>query len=173
MFFRQIYDEGLAQASYLIGCEATGEALVVDPRRDIDVYTDLVTHQGLRITAVAETHIHADYLSGGRELAANTSATLYVSGHGDAEHGYLPVQEGVRVKLVVDNDEIRVGNIRVRVRHTPGHTPEHICFEIFEHVDSPQPMLLLSGDFFFVGDLGRPDLLEEALGVSGAARQSA
>ncbi len=173
MFFRQIYDEGLAQASYVVGCEATGEALVVDPRRDIDVYRDLAAAHDLRIVAVAETHIHADYLSGGRELAAATGATLYLSGHGDAEYGYLAEQEGVRVKLVRHGDEIRVGNIRARVRHTPGHTPEHICFEIFDGAQAPQPMLLLSGDFFFVGDLGRPDLLEEALGAAGTARLSA
>jgi len=163
MFFRQIYDEGLAQASYVIGCESTGEALVVDPRRDIDVYTDLAAGHELRIVAVAETHIHADYLSGGRELAAATGALLHVSGHGDAEFGYLASQEGVRLELVRDSDEIRIGGIRARVRHSPGHTPEHICFEIFEGEDKSDPMLLLSGDFFFVGDLGRPDLLEEAL----------
>lgn len=173
MFFRQIYDEGLAQASYVIGDEAAGEALVVDPRRDIDVYTDLAARHDLRIAAVAETHIHADYLSGGRELAAAVGAPLHVSGHGDAQLGYLAEQEGIRVHLVRDGDFIRIGAMRARVRHTPGHTPEHICFEIFDDEKKPQPMLLLSGDFFFVGDLGRPDLLEEALGAVGTARASA
>ena len=173
MFFRQLYDDGLAQASYIIGCDRTGEAVVVDPRRDIDVYEKVATAHSLRIAAVAETHIHADYLSGGRELAAAASAPLFVSGHGDAEFGYLPVQEGVDVKLVRDGDRIHIGDVSARVRHTPGHTPEHICFEIFDGARATEPMLLLSGDFFFVGDLGRPDLLEEALGVSGAARSSA
>ena len=173
VFFRQIYDEGLAQASYVIGDEATGEALVVDPRRDIDVYTDLAAGHDQRIVAVAETHIHADYLSGGRELAAAVGAPLHVSGHGDTKLGYLAEQEGVRTKLVRNGDLIRVGKIRVRVQHTPGHTPEHICFEIFDDEKKPQPMLLLSGDFFFVGDLGRPDLIEETLGAVGTARTSA
>jgi len=171
VFFRQIYDEGLAQASYVIGDESTGEAVVVDPRRDIDVYTDLAARHDLRIVAVAETHIHADYLSGGRELAAAVSAPLYVSGHGDAKFGYLTEQEGVRVDLVRNGDVIPIGAVRARIRHTPGHTPEHICFEIFD--DKKQPMMLLSGDFLFVGDLGRPDLLEEALGAVGNARASA
>lgn len=173
MFFRQIYDEGLAQASYVIGDEATGEALVVDPRRDIDVYTDLAARHELRVSAVAETHIHADYLSGGRELAAAVGAPLHVSGHGDAKLGYLTEQEGVRINLVRDGDIIRIGTLQARVRHTPGHTPEHICFEIFEDEKKTQPMMLLSGDFIFVGDLGRPDLLEEALGAAGTARSGA
>ena len=173
MFFRQLYDEGLAHASYMIGSEAAGEALVVDPRRDIDVYTDLASAHDLRIVGVAETHIHADYLSGGRELAAATGAVLHVSGHGEEQMGYLKVQNDVRLNLVRDSDDIRIGDLRVGVRHTPGHTPEHICFEVFDGADKTEPMLLLSGDFIFVGDLGRPDLLEEALGVSGAARSSA
>ena len=173
VFFRQIYDDGLAQASYVIGDEATGEALVVDPRRDIDAYTDLAASHDLRIIAVSETHIHADYLSGGRELAAVAGAPLYVSGHGDAKLGYLGEQEGVRAQLVRNGDLIRIGTVRARVRHTPGHTPEHICFEIFDDEKKPLPMLLLSGDFFFVGDLGRPDLLEESLGAAGTARASA
>ncbi|MBV8597001.1 MAG: MBL fold metallo-hydrolase [Candidatus Eremiobacteraeota bacterium] len=173
MFFRQLYDEGLAHASYVVGSETAGEALVVDPRRDIDVYTDLAAAHDLRIVGVAETHIHADYLSGGRELAAATGAMLYVSGHGDEQMGYVNVQNDVRLNLVLDGDDICFGDLRVRVRHTPGHTPEHICFEVFDGADKIEPMLLLSGDFIFVGDLGRPDLLEEALGVSGAARSSA
>jgi len=173
VFFRQIYDEGLAHASYVIGDEPTGQALVVDPRRDIDVYTHLAGRHDLRIVAVAETHIHADYLSGGRELAAAVGAPLYVSGHGDAKLGYLTQQEGVRADLVRNGDVIPIGAVRARIRHTPGHTPEHICFEIFDDEKKPQPMLLLSGDFFFVGDLGRPDLLEEALGAVGSARASA
>ena len=173
MFFRQVYDEGLAQASYLIGSEASGEALVVDPRRDIEVYTNLAERHDLRIVAVAETHIHADYLSGGRELAAATQATLHLSGHGDSEFGYLPEQQGVRVKLVRDGDAIEVGSVRLRVRHTPGHTPEHISYELFDGADKIDPMLLLSGDFLFVGDVGRPDLLEESLGAQGAAKISA
>jgi hydroxyacylglutathione hydrolase len=173
MFFRQLYDEGLAQASYLIGCEQSGEAVVVDPRRDIDVYIALSKARGLRITAVAETHIHADYLSGSRELAAATGATLFVSAYGNQDENYLLDQPGIRVKPVRTGDDIRIGEVRARVRHTPGHTPEHICFEIFESATKHEPMVLLSGDFIFVGDLGRPDLLEEALGKAGSAEAGA
>lgn len=173
MFFQQVYDEGLAQASYLIGCDATGEALVVDPRRDIDVYTALAARHDLHITGVAETHIHADYLSGGRELAAATGATLYLSGLGDESEGYAADQPDVRVKLVRDGDDICIGQVRARVRHTPGHTPEHVCFEIFDGGDKAVPMILLSGDFLFVGDVGRPDLLEQSLGKTGSAEASA
>jgi hydroxyacylglutathione hydrolase len=173
MFFRQLYDEGLAQASYVIGCDRYGEALVVDPRRDIDAYLTLAGAEDLRITTVAETHIHADFLSGGRELAAATGATLYVSGHAQAGEGYLPGQPGIDLRLVAGGDVLAVGEVRARVRHTPGHTPEHICLEIFESSARPQPMMLLSGDFIFVGDLGRPDLLEQALGKEGAAKDGA
>jgi hydroxyacylglutathione hydrolase len=173
MFFRQFYDEGLAQASYLIGCEQSGEALVVDPRRDINVYIAASKTQGLRITAVAETHIHADYLSGSRELAAATGAPLFVSAYGDEDEKYLLDQPGVRVKPVCTGDNICIGQVRARARHTPGHTPEHICFEIFESAIKQDPMVLLSGDFIFVGDLGRPDLLEEALGKAGSAEAGA
>ncbi len=173
MFFQQVYDEGLAQASYVIGCESTGEALVVDPRRDVDAYTALAARHDLHIVGVAETHIHADYLSGGRELAAATGATLYLSGLGDEGEGYVANQPDVRVKLVRNGDEIRIGEVRARVRHTPGHTPEHICFEIFDGSDKTVPMMLLSGDFIFVGDLGRPDLLEQSLGKTGSAQASA
>ena len=173
MFFRQLYDEGLAQASYVIGCDRCEEALVVDPRRDIDAYLTLARAEDLRITAVAETHIHADFLSGGRELAAATGATLYVSGHAQAGEGYLPDQPGINLRLVTDGEVLTIGEVRARVRHTPGHTPEHICLDIFESSARPQPMMLLSGDFIFVGDLGRPDLLEQALGKEGAAKDGA
>jgi hydroxyacylglutathione hydrolase len=173
MFFRQLYDDGLAQASYLIGCQQTGDALVVDPRRDIETYQRLAHEHDLRIVAVAETHIHADYLSGGRELAAASGATLFVSGHGEATEGYLADQPDVSVKLARDGEKIEIGTLRARVRHTPGHTPEHLCFEIFESAHNQKPMLLLSGDFIFVADLGRPDLLEQALGKTGAAETGA
>ncbi|SRR5579872_44138 len=173
MFFRQIYDEGLAHASYVIGCDQTGEALVVDPRRDVDIYKALTSEHQLRVTAVAETHIHADYLSGGRELAAASGAALYVSAYGDEGERYLLDQPPVRVKPLRDGEEIKIGAVRARALHTPGHTPEHLCFAIHETPQAKEPMMLLSGDFIFVGDLGRPDLLEAALGKSGAADSGA
>jgi hydroxyacylglutathione hydrolase len=159
MLFTRIYDEDLAQASYFIGCQTTGEAAVVDPRRDVRVYLDEAENNGMRILAVTETHIHADYLSGSRELAAATGAPLYLSGEGDAAWKYGLVGEKLH-----DGDEIRVGNVTLRAIHTPGHTPEHLSFLLTDTETTDEPGFVLTGDFVFVGDLGRPDLLDEASG---------
>lgn len=160
MLLERIYDEDLAQASYLIGCQAKGEALVVDPRRDIAVYQALAAKNGMKITAVTETHIHADYLSGTRELAAATGATMYVSGEGGPDWQY-----GFDAERLHDGEKITLGNITVEALHTPGHTPEHLSFLITDGAFSQQAGYLLSGDFVFSGDLGRPDLLDEAAGA--------
>ncbi|WAE70901.1 MBL fold metallo-hydrolase [Streptomonospora nanhaiensis] len=159
MLLERVYDDDLAQAGYLIGCQARGEALVVDPRRDIGEYLDLARRHGMRIVAVTETHIHADYLSGTRELAAATGATAYVSGEGGEDWQY-----GFDAERLMDGDTVTVGNITVRARHTPGHTPEHLSFLITDGAFSDRPGYLLSGDFVFAGDIGRPDLLDEAAG---------
>lgn len=162
MLLERIYDEDLAQASYFIGCQARGEAIVVDPRRDLDVYLELAKKHGMRIQAVTETHIHADYLSGTRELAAATGATMYVSDEGGPDWTYSDAFDGaVRMK---HGHEIELGNITVRAVHTPGHTPEHLSFLITDGAQSTEPGFMLTGDFVFVGDLGRPDLLDEAAG---------
>lgn len=168
MYFQHIYETGLAQASYLIGCQATGEAVVIDPRRDIDVYLEAAEKNRLRITHIAETHIHADFLSGARELAAATGATMYLSDEGGADWAYQFDHVGLR-----DGDQFRVGNLRFDVLHTPGHTPEHISFLLTDLPASAQPVMLFSGDFVFVGDVGRPDLLETAAGVAGTRVQGA
>ncbi|MCD4850980.1 MBL fold metallo-hydrolase [Arthrobacter sp. AK01] len=159
MLIERIYDEDLAHASYLIGCQAKGEAIVVDGRRDIAVYQDLAAKNGMKIVAVTETHIHADYLSGTRELAAVTGAKIYVSGEGGPEWQYE--FDGERLH---DGDRIALGNISIQAVHTPGHTPEHLSFLVTDGAFSDQPGYLLSGDFVFSGDLGRPDLLDEAAG---------
>ncbi len=159
MLIERIYDEDLSQASYLIGCQAKGEAIVVDARRDISGYLDLAAANGMKIVAVTETHIHADFLSGTRELAAATGATIYVSGEGGPDWQYD--FEGERLH---DQDTVKLGNITVQALHTPGHTPEHLSFLITDGAFSDQPGYLLSGDFIFSGDLGRPDLLDEAAG---------
>jgi hydroxyacylglutathione hydrolase len=172
MFFRQIYEDGLAQASYFFGCPAAGEAMVIDPRRDIDVYLQLAQETKLNIVAVGETHIHADFLSGARELAHATGATLYLSDEGDENWKYRGL-EGFEARLLKDGDEWLIGNIRVRAVHTPGHTPEHITFLIYDGKDAPDPMIAITGDFIFVGDLGRSDLLEEAAGIQGTAEPGA
>lgn len=159
MLLERLYDEDLAQASYFIGCQAKGEALVVDARRDISDYLALAAKHGMRITAVAETHIHADYLSGTRELAAATGATSYVSGEGGKDWQY-----GFEAERLMDGDAIVLGNLRITARHTPGHTPEHLAYAVTDGAFSKAPGYLLSGDFIFAGDLGRPDLLDEAAG---------
>lgn len=162
MLLERIYDEDLAQASYFIGCQAKGEAIVIDPRRDIDVYLDLAEKNGMRIVAVTETHIHADYLSGTRELAARTGARMHVSDEGGPDWTYGPdFDSAVRIK---HGHRIRLGNITVEASHTPGHTPEHLSFLITDGAQASEPGFMLTGDFVFVGDLGRPDLLDEAAG---------
>lgn len=178
MFLRQIYDESLAQAAYMVGCQRTGEALVIDPERDVDRYIDLAAREKLRITAVAETHIHADFLSGARELAERTGATLYLSANGGEDWSYTWLDQkpgGGRydAALLKHGDTFQVGNIVLRALHTPGHTPEHIAFLLTDGATSKEPMGLFTGDFVFVGDMGRPDLLETAVGVKGAKESSA
>ena len=162
MLLERIYDEDLAQASYLIGCQASGEALVIDPRRDLSEVLSRAQAHGLRIMAVTETHIHADYLAGTRELAAATGATVYVSDEGGPDWTYGPEFDGaVRMK---DGHRIRIGNLTVEAMHTPGHTPEHMSLLVTDGPQAAEPGYLFSGDFVFVGDLGRPDLLDEAAG---------
>lgn len=168
MLLERLYDHDLAQASYFVGCQARGEAIVVDARRDIDDYLDLAREHGMRIVAVTETHIHADYLSGTRELAAATGATMYVSAEGGRDWQY-----GFDAERLRDGDAVTLGNITVRVRHTPGHTPEHLAFLITDGAFSREPGYMITGDFVFAGDLGRPDLLDEAAGGSGTRFEGA
>ncbi len=166
MIIRSFFDDKLAQASYLVGCAATGEAIVIDPLRDIQQYLDMAAAQSLHITAVTETHIHADFLSGSRELSAATGAKMYLSDEGDADWKYAFAGEP-NVVLLKDADVIRVGNLTLRAMHTPGHTPEHLAFILTDHPMSEMPHSMFSGDFIFAGDVGRPDLLEKAANVAG------
>lgn len=159
MLIERIYDEDLAQASYFIGCQAKNTAVVVDPRRDIDVYQAMADKNGMTIVAVTETHIHADYLSGTRELAAAVGADIYVSGEGGQDWQYEFDAERLH-----DGDDIRIGNITITAVHTPGHTPEHLSFLVTDGAFADEPGYMLTGDFVFAGDLGRPDLLDEAAG---------
>jgi len=173
MFFRQIFEEGLAQASYIVGCTESETALVVDPRRDIDVYLRIAQENDLKISAVTETHIHADFLSGARELAAATGAELWLSGCGGPDWRYGPSGSSASVRLLHDGDVLDVGRVSILMRHVPGHTPEHLMFVVTDRPVSSNPMIALTGDFVFVGDLGRPDLLEKVVGVSGSAETGA
>ena len=179
MFFRMLYDDKLAQASYVIGCQRNGEAIVIDPQRDVDRYIEFVASHGLRITAITETHIHADFLSGARELAERTDAHIYLSDEGgdDWKYQWLDKMEGggrYNHQLVKDGDTFKVGNIQFEVLHTPGHTPEHISFLVTDlGVGATEPMGIATGDFVFVGSVGRPDLLETAAGLVGTKESSA
>jgi hydroxyacylglutathione hydrolase len=171
MFMRQLYDEILAHASYLIGCQRTGEAIVIDPSRDIDQYERLAHANGLRVTAAVDTHIHADYLSG-LQAYAEKDVHVYASAEGGKDWQYEWLKKTHPHTLLHDSDEFRVGNLRFQAIHTPGHTPEHLSYLLFD-AGNTDPIALLSGDFVFVGDLGRPDLLETAAGVVGAREPSA
>ena len=172
MFFQRFYDTKLAQASYLIGCQRTGDAVVIDPNRDVQPYLDAAEREGLRITQVTETHIHADFVSGARELAHRASAQLLLSDEGDADWKYaFAATDGAR--LLRDGDRFMAGNIQFDVWHTPGHTPEQLSFLVTDTPADAGPWGILTGDFVFVGDVGRPDLLETAAGHAGTMEASA
>lgn len=172
MLLKRLYDEKLAQASYLIGCERSRAAVVVDPKRDIELYIEAARAERLTITHVTETHIHADFVSGSRELAARTGAALLLSGEGGRDWQYAWASEA-GVVILSDRSTIMIGDVRLEARHTPGHTPEHLSFLVTDTVAATEPMGALTGDFIFVGDVGRPDLLERAAGVAGTKEVAA
>lgn len=172
MLFRRFYDENLAQASYMLGCEKSREAVIVDPNADIGIYTRAAGADRMRIVHVTETHIHADFVSGAKALADSAGATLHLSAEGGAEWGYreraLESADALR-----DGSTIEAGSVRLRVLHTPGHTPEHLTFLVSDLDRGEEPVGALTGDFVFVGDVGRPDLLEKAAGAKGSMEASA
>lgn len=168
MFFQHIYDKSLAQSSYIIGCQAKGQAIVIDAKRDIDTYLQIAEENKLSITHITETHIHADFLSGSRELAKVTGAEMYLSEEGGEDWQYQFPHIGL-----TNGDTIKVGNITLEVIHTPGHTPESISFLLTDHPATDVPVMIFTGDFVFVGDVGRPDLLEKAAGIVGTQEKGA
>ncbi|MCH7944476.1 MAG: MBL fold metallo-hydrolase, partial [Armatimonadetes bacterium] len=172
MILKRFYDEKLAHASYLVGCVATGEAIVIDPGRNVDPYIEAANKEGVRITAVTETHIHADLLSGLRELSARTGAQMYLSDEGTEEWKYA-FADDPKATLVKDGDSVRIGNVRLDVLASPGHTPEHISFILTDEAAADQPLGAFTGDFVFVGDVGRPDLLERAANIKGTMEPGA
>lgn len=174
MYLQQISDRKLAQHAYLLGCETSKQAIIIDPERDIDRYFTAAAGMGLELVAAAETHIHADYLSGLRECG-EAGLRLYASKTGDAEWQYDWLKNSsYQYELLTDGDEIPVGSVRCRAVHSPGHTPEHLSYLIFDGKrDQNHPLALITGDFLFVADLGRPDLLEVAAGFEGTMQSSA
>jgi hydroxyacylglutathione hydrolase len=174
MLVRQVPDPTLAQFAYLVGCPRTGEAIVIDPERDVDRYFDLAARHNLRLVAAADTHIHADYLSGLHEMAAR-GLLVYASKEGgpDWQYEWLPGSD-YRYRLLAHGDSFSVGFIEFRALHTPGHTPEHLSYLVRDAgAGATDFVALASGDFVFVGDVGRPDLLERAAGIAGVMEPSA
>lgn len=173
MLLKYFYDKSLAHASYMVGCQRGGVAVIVDPGRDIQKYLDAAQREGVKITAVAETHIHADYVSGARELADRVGATLYVSDEGPKDWKYEYANQYSH-QLLHEGDHFMIGNIRFDVLHTPGHTPESISFLLTDQGGGAQePMGIFTGDFVFVNAVGRPDLLEQAAKIMNTAKAGA
>ena len=158
MHFKHFYVGCLAHASYLIGDD--GEAAVVDPARDVERYLEEAAAHGLTIRWVLETHLHADFVSGHRELAARTGATIAIGARAEATFPHHALREG---------DEIRVGGVRIRALETPGHTPESLTYLVYERSADEQPWAALTGDTLFVGDVGRVDILSSRLPVAELA----
>ncbi|MFG2090803.1 MULTISPECIES: rhodanese-like domain-containing protein [unclassified Spirillospora] len=162
MFFQQFYLEGLGHASYLLGSEQTGEALVFDPRRDVEDYLAQARRQGLRIRYALDSHGHNDYLSGVTQLAVRTGAEVFGAATADLGYRHRPLRDG---------EQFEIGEIGIEVLHTPGHTPEHISLLVHDRdAGSDEPALLLSGGALLVGDLARPDLLGGRAEAEEAAR---
>ncbi len=149
MYFQQITTPGLGCFSYIIGCPRAGAMAVVDPRRDIDAYLFVAESQGMRITHIFDTHVHADHISGARELRRASGADIYI-------HESAPVE--YEAKKVKNGDSFKLGNAALRVLHTPGHTPNSISLLVTDLARSEQAEMILTGDLLFVGDTGRPDL---------------
>ena len=159
MFSQQFFIEGLGCASYILGCEAKGVAAIIDPDRDIQKYLDAAQNRNLTITYIIDTHLHADHVSGNTDLAERTGADIYVHETSGAEYPH---------KTLKHDDVIELGNIRMKVLHTPGHTPESITLLVSDTTRAEEPWLALTGDTLFVGDIGRPDLVgvEAARGLA-------
>src|SRR6202166_3353815 len=147
MYFEQFYLGCLAHASYLLASE--GEAVVVDPQRDVELYLAAAAQQGVAIRHIVETHLHADFVSGHKELAARTGAKIYIGAEANAEFPHVPLTDGFEVKN---------GAVRIRVLETPGHAPESVCLVITDEKEPAQPCAVLTSDTLFIGDVGRPDL---------------
>lgn len=172
MLLRYFYDEKLAHASYMVGCQQLGEAVIVDPMRNIEPYIEVAEKEGMKIVGALETHIHADFVSGSRELVDRFDVTMYVSDEGDEDWKYENL-DGIKHQLLKDGDKFTLGMLTFETMYTPGHTPESISFLLTDGAAADEPMGIFTGDFVFVGDVGRPDLLEKAAGVQQTAEPGA
>lgn len=152
MIFRQFLHQSPIAASYMVGCGGQGECVIVDPIEDLDPYLEASRDTGMRIVDVIDTHVHADHLSGGRALAETVGARYLV-------HESVAVSGGTAVE---DGQELIVGNVRIRVLHTPGHTPEHVCLLVTDRTRGPEPWFVLTGHTLMVGDMGRTELATSA-----------
>ncbi len=150
MYFEQFYLACLAHASYMLG--SGGEAAVVDPQRDVEIYLQAAQEQGLNIRHIFETHLHADFVSGHKELAARTGAKIYVGERAGARFPHVPLRDG---------SEVSFGDVRIAALETPGHTPEGVCLVVRDLAKSAEPVIVLTGDTLFIGDVGRPDLSKQ------------
>ena len=149
MIFEQLIYTDLGCASYLIGCQGTAEAIVVDPALDTRPLERALAHHNARLVGVIETHTHADHISGHGALALELGIPVYVSALAGAAHPYTPLEDG---------ESVRLGNVELVAMHTPGHRPEHMALQVIDHTRADEPWLLLTGDSLFVGDVARPDL---------------
>jgi hydroxyacylglutathione hydrolase len=172
MLLKIFYNPDLSHASYLVASPDSGEAVVIDPSRDIEEYLEFAEQNNLRIIGAVETHIHADFASGGHELAHAVKGTMFVSNYGGDQGYELEIASDVHVRYLRDGDEIYLSKVTLKAMHTPGHTPEHLCFMLTD-AEAGQPFALFSGDCLFAGDMGRPDLLETAVGVTESAQEGA
>jgi hydroxyacylglutathione hydrolase len=173
MLLKYFYDKALAHASYMVGCQKAKVAVVVDPGRDIQQYLEMADREGVKLIAVVETHIHADFVSGSRELAERIGAKLYLSDEGPSDWKYLFAVQYDH-QLLKGGDSFMIGKIKFDVLHTPGHTPESLSFMLTDQGGgADEPMGIFTGDFVFVGSIGRPDLLEEAAGLANTAEPGA
>ncbi len=170
MVIKRFFEPLLAQTSYLVGCGRSGQAIVIDPNRDAEPYLATAAAEHLVISHVTETHVHADFLSGSRELARRAGASLLLSGEGGPDWQYGFASEA---QVMHAGDRITIGNVAIDVVHTPGHTPEHLTFLITDGAVADAPIAAATGDFIFVGDVGRPDLLERAVHQKGTMEAAA
>jgi hypothetical protein len=165
MFLRQITDSALAQNAYLIGCQRSGEAIIVDPERDIDRYLDLAAENSFRIVAVAETHIHADYLSGARELVERHGAIAYLSEEGGPDGQFEWAKGNPNARFLHDGDTFRVGNIELKALLTAGHTPEHLRFLVTDIGGGADTAAGLDPDVDGAGEVSDQGVLDRAAGL--------